>query len=160
MKIGELSRRTGASVRALRYYEEQGLLAPERLPSGYRDYDERSVATVARVRVLLSAGLNTAAIAEILPNVTDDSVVLTGRCPELREGLAVERARITERIEGLLAARDILDSLIGRPLVVSRTPSPRSAASGGTAAPASRAAVPPARRSSAPELPRGSRSAS
>ncbi|GAA2045474.1 MerR family transcriptional regulator [Catenulispora yoronensis] len=118
MKIGELSRRTGASIRALRYYEEQGLLSPERLPSGYRDYDERSVATVARIRVLLSAGLNSTAIAEILPNVVDDSVVLTGRCPELRDGLAVERARITERIEALVAARAILDSLIGRPLVI------------------------------------------
>jgi DNA-binding transcriptional MerR regulator len=118
MKIGELSRRTGASVRALRYYEEQGLLAPTRLPSGYREYEPRSVAVVHRIRVLLSAGLGTSAIAEILPNVTDDSVVLTGRCPELREGLAVERARITKQIEDLQAARDLLDSLIGRPLVV------------------------------------------
>lgn len=118
MKIGELARRTGASVRALRYYEEQGLLAPDRLPSGYREYDERSVATVHRIRILLSAGLSTASIAEILPNVVDDSVVLTGRCPELHEGLAAEHARITERIEALHEARDILDSLIGRPLVI------------------------------------------
>ena len=119
MKIGELSRRTGASVRALRYYEEQGLLSPARLPSGYRDYEERSVVTVHRIRIMLSAGLGTAAIAEILPNVVDDSVVLTGRCPELHEGLAAERARITERIQALEATRDILDSLIGRPLVIS-----------------------------------------
>ena len=30
MQIGELSARTGASVRMLRYYEEQGLLEPRR----------------------------------------------------------------------------------------------------------------------------------
>jgi DNA-binding transcriptional MerR regulator len=120
MKIGELSRRTGASIRALRYYEEQGLLAPTRLPSGYRIYDDRSVVTVHRIRVLLSAGLGTSAIAEILPNVVDDSVVLTGRCPELHEGLAIERARITKQIEDLEAAREILDSLIGRPLLITR----------------------------------------
>ena len=38
MQIGELSARTGASVRMLRYYEEQGLLEPRRTGSGYRDY--------------------------------------------------------------------------------------------------------------------------
>jgi DNA-binding transcriptional MerR regulator len=118
MRIGELSVRTGASQRSLRYYEEQGLLVPDRLPSGYRDYDDRAVVTVHRIQVLLSAGLGTSSIAEILPNVVDDSVVLTGRCAELIDGLAQERARITASIESLLAARDILDSLIGRPLVV------------------------------------------
>jgi DNA-binding transcriptional MerR regulator len=116
MRIGELSRRTGVSQRALRYYEERELLAPARLPGGYRDYDERAVAAVARIQVLLSAGLGTAVIAEILPCVTDDSVVLSGKCPELLDGLARERQRISATIGDLIAARDILDSLIGRPL--------------------------------------------
>lgn len=116
MRIGELARRTGASERALRYYEEQGLLSPARLPNGYRDYDERCAVTVRRIRILLSAGLGTAAVAEILPCVVDDTVVLSGTCPELREGLAAERRRIDAAIADLTAARDILDSLVGRPL--------------------------------------------
>ncbi|NUS12093.1 MAG: MerR family transcriptional regulator [Streptomyces sp.] len=116
MRIGELSRRTGASRRSLRYYDEQGLLSPTRLPNGYRDYDDRSVTTVRRIQVLLSAGLGTEAVAEILPCAVDDSVVLSGRCPELREGLAQQRARLDSAIGDLLAARDILDSLIGRPM--------------------------------------------
>ncbi|NJP44331.1 MerR family transcriptional regulator [Actinacidiphila epipremni] len=116
MRIGELARRTGASERALRYYEEQGLLSPARLPNGYRDYDERCAVTVRRIRILLSAGLGTAAVAEILPCVADDTVVLAGTCPELREGLAAERRRIDAAIGDLTAARDILDSLVGRPL--------------------------------------------
>jgi DNA-binding transcriptional MerR regulator len=118
VRIGELSRRTGASLRALRYYEERGLLAPLRRGNGYREYDERAPATVARIRVMLSAGLSTALIGEILPSVVDDSVVLAGRCPELRAGLARERARIDAAVADLLATRDVLDSLIGRPLVV------------------------------------------
>ncbi|PBC98097.1 DNA-binding transcriptional MerR regulator [Streptomyces sp. Ag82_O1-15] len=116
MRIGELSRRTGASPRALRYYEEQGLLSPTRLPSGYREYGERDVMTVRRIQVLISAGLGTSLIAEIVPCVEDDTVVLAGKCPELLEGLAQERGRITAAIDDLTAARDILDSLVGRPL--------------------------------------------
>ncbi|MET7782284.1 hypothetical protein ABZU94_36960 [Streptomyces mirabilis] len=46
----------------------------------------------------------------------DDTVVLAGKCPELLEGIAQERGRITAAIDGLSAARDILDSLVGRPL--------------------------------------------
>jgi hypothetical protein len=46
----------------------------------------------------------------------DDTVVLAGKCPELLEGLAKERARITAAIDDLTAARDILDSLVGHPL--------------------------------------------
>jgi len=116
MRIGELSRRTGASPRALRYYEEQGLLTPLRRPSGYREYEERDVSTVRRIRVLLSAGLGTSVISEIVPCADDENVVLVGRCPELLEGLARERARITETIDDLIAARAVLDSLVGRPL--------------------------------------------
>jgi DNA-binding transcriptional MerR regulator len=116
MRIGELSRRTGVSPRALRYYEEQGLLSPRRRPSGYREYEERDVTTVRRIQVLLSAGLGTAVISEIVPCVEDETVVLAGKCPELLDGLAKERARITAAIDDLTAARTILDSLVGRPL--------------------------------------------
>ena len=110
MRIGELSRRTGVSPRALRYYEEQGLLAPIRRPSGYREYEERDVATVRRVQILLSAGLGTSVIAEIVPCADDENVVLVGKCPELFDGLAKERLRLTAAIDDLTAARDILDS--------------------------------------------------
>ena len=73
MGIGELSRRTGVSRRALRYYEEQRLLDPERRPSGYREYDETAVRTVAGIRTLLAAGLGTSVSAEILPCSPDSS---------------------------------------------------------------------------------------
>jgi DNA-binding transcriptional MerR regulator len=123
MRISELSRHTGVSQRSLRYYEEQGLLTPTRLPNGYRDYDEHTVTTVRRIQVLLSAGLGTSAVAEILPCAVDDSVVLSGKCPELVDGLAKERRRINVAIDNLIAARDILDSLIGRPLHAQAVPS-------------------------------------
>jgi MerR family regulatory protein len=36
MRIGQLAERSGVSVRALRYYEEQGLLEADRTPAGGR----------------------------------------------------------------------------------------------------------------------------
>lgn len=112
MRISELARAAGTTPRALRYYEEQGLLRPARLASGYRHYDPQAVGTVRHIQLLLSAGLNTAAIAEILPCIPDDVTVLAPTCPELLDALAVERARITASMDRLAAARDVLDRLI------------------------------------------------
>lgn len=110
--ISELARRTGTSPRALRYYEEQNLLRPGRNASGYRDYDERAARTVGHIRLLLSAGLGTSVIAEILPCIPDDTTVLAPTCPELLDGLEEERVRITRSIDELTAARNILDRLL------------------------------------------------
>jgi len=112
MRISELAREAGTSPRALRYYEEQSLLRPGRSANGYRDYDQRAVRTVHHIQLLLSAGLNTAAIAEILPCIPDDVTVLAPTCPELLDILADERARLTRSMEQLAAARAILDRLL------------------------------------------------
>jgi DNA-binding transcriptional MerR regulator len=57
MRIGELARHTGVTRKALRYYEEVGLLEAGRLPNGYRDYDERDVRLVREVRALSTLGI-------------------------------------------------------------------------------------------------------
>jgi DNA-binding transcriptional MerR regulator len=116
MRIGELSRRTGASERSLRYYEEQGLLKPERRPSGYRVYSESDVDTVRRIRILLAAGLSTTTIGEVLPCMVDFGNGLAPSCPELVEGLNKERERITASINELTTARSLLDEVINAPV--------------------------------------------
>ncbi|TYK44506.1 MerR family transcriptional regulator [Actinomadura decatromicini] len=112
MRIGELARRTGVSERALRYYEEQGLLRPERRPSGYRVYGEADVAAVRRIRVLLAAGLNTAQINQVLPCVVVDDGLLVPDCPELVDELVKHRDRIGAAIEELAATQANLDTII------------------------------------------------
>jgi DNA-binding transcriptional MerR regulator len=82
MRIGELSRVTGASTRSLRYYEQQGILDSERRPNGYREYGPDAPAAVARIRALLAIGLPTEAIREILPCEGP-----AGRSPEVCPGL-------------------------------------------------------------------------
>ncbi|MEH6436325.1 MerR family transcriptional regulator [Massilia sp. DD77] len=56
ISIGELAKRTGASVRSLRHYEQSGLLDTIRQDNGYRLFDESAVQFVERIRVLLHNG--------------------------------------------------------------------------------------------------------
>ncbi|MEV4278892.1 MerR family transcriptional regulator [Actinoplanes xinjiangensis] len=107
MRIGELATRSGVSVRALRYYEEQGLLTAERSESGQRHYPERAVDRVQLIQMLYGAGLSSRTILDLLPCV--DARVNT---PESRARLAAERDRIDEQIAGLIRTRDRLDAVI------------------------------------------------
>ncbi|TES54329.1 MerR family transcriptional regulator [Halalkalibacterium halodurans] len=50
MKISELSKKTGVSIRSLRYYEQKRLLHPTRLKNGYREYDESDIENVKTVQ--------------------------------------------------------------------------------------------------------------
>ncbi|MFI0909800.1 MerR family transcriptional regulator [Streptomyces abikoensis] len=115
MRMGEMVRRTGVSERLLRYYEEQGLLSPTRLPSGYRVYCEQDVDTVRRVRMLLTAGLATDTIARVLPCVREEGERLVPVCSDLVARLRRERERITRAIDDLQASRSMLDSVIDAP---------------------------------------------
>jgi DNA-binding transcriptional MerR regulator len=107
--IGELSERTGASQRSLRYYEQQGLLCAGRDPNGYRRYDAGSVQTVLRIRRLLDAGLSTGVIRTVLPCVAGDADPLELQlCPELVGTLRRELADIDARIDDLRRTRGAL----------------------------------------------------
>lgn len=112
MRIGELSRKTGVSERSLRYYEEQGLLRPQRRPSGYRVYNDADVPAVRRIRILLAAGLGTTQIVQALPCMVDDDGLLMPTCPELVDELVKHRDRIGEAISELEATRANLDTII------------------------------------------------
>jgi DNA-binding transcriptional MerR regulator len=112
MRIGELVRRTGVSERLLRYYEEQGLLTPERRPSGYRDYTEDHVDAVRRIRSLLAAGLSTSTIATVLPCLGTGGERLAPTCPDVLGQLRRERDRIDRAMEDLRTSREALDVVI------------------------------------------------
>lgn len=107
MRIGELATEAGVSVRALRYYEEQGLLASERSPSGQRHYPDPAAERVQLIQMLYAAGLSSRTIADLLPCV--DAKEST---PESRARLAAERDRIDGQIVELIRTRDKLDAVI------------------------------------------------
>ena len=107
MRIGELATRSGVSVRALRYYEEQGLLIPERSSSGQRHYAESAVELVRFFQQMYAAGLTSKNIAGLLPcydaGHTD---------ADQRSMLHAERDRIRDRVEQLQGALHRLDEII------------------------------------------------
>ena len=66
MRISEVTRRTGVSIRSLRYYEQKRLLCARRLPNGYGDLDEGAIERVQTIQMYLGLGLTTEHIEEIL----------------------------------------------------------------------------------------------
>ncbi len=106
MRIGELSEATGASTRALRYYEEQGLVSSERLPNGYRDYGPEAVERVQFIQDLLGAGLSSKALRDVTQCISDahDQAPCTdviARVRQVREDLLDQEQRIRTRREML-----------------------------------------------------------
>jgi DNA-binding transcriptional MerR regulator len=107
MRIGELAAKTGVSVRSLRYYEEQELLASVRTPSGQRHFPESAVDRVQLIQQLYTAGLPSKSILDLLPCVVDGRAT-----PELLDRLSAERDRIDRQIGDLVSTRNKLDTVI------------------------------------------------
>lgn len=67
MKISEASRITGLTRKAIRYYEQQGLISPEiEAASSYREYSHTVVEQLAWIASLRNAGFSIADIREII----------------------------------------------------------------------------------------------
>lgn len=113
MLIGDLARRTGVSRRALRHYEDEGLLAPRRTTGGYRAYTEEHVRVVARIRVMLAAGLNADLVRRYLPCLEDGPAgAVLDLCPDLRTALAALEERLRREQDELASRRSRLADLV------------------------------------------------
>ncbi|POM26655.1 HTH-type transcriptional regulator HmrR [Actinomadura rubteroloni] len=113
MKIGELSRRTGVSVRALRYYEDEGLIRPARSANGYRDYCAGADEIVRQIRGLIDCGLPTRIIRDILPFLDGPvDLVPAAPCDEMIEQVAARREQLDRRIRCLTRNRDAIDAYL------------------------------------------------
>jgi DNA-binding transcriptional MerR regulator len=120
MRIGELAKATGATVRALRHYEQAGLLTSERASNGYRYYGGDAVVRVRNIRGLLAAGLTLADVSVFLPCLDGD----VSAAPASDEGLRVARERLAvlnRRIASQIETRDRLENAL-RQATGRRTP--------------------------------------
>ncbi|MET8168145.1 MerR family transcriptional regulator [Streptomyces sp. NPDC005329] len=111
MRIGELAKATGATARALRHYEQAGLISSERAPNRYRVYDERMVVRVRNIRYVLTAGLTLDDVRVFLPCLDTDMTTAPPSDKAIR--VAAERlAVLTERIAAQTAVRDRLQAAL------------------------------------------------
>lgn len=113
MHIGEFAARAGVSARALRHYEQQGLLVPQRDANGYRRFGDEDLTTVARIRVMLHAGLGTATMAHYLDCLRTglDGPELQ-MCPALRRELDAVQKRLDRESSRIQQTRTALSTLL------------------------------------------------
>ncbi len=72
-QVKELAELSGVSVRTLHYYEEIGLLAPDRTDAGYRVYDETDVRQLQEVLAMRACAMPLGEIRELLASSDDDA---------------------------------------------------------------------------------------
>ncbi|MFG3138807.1 MerR family transcriptional regulator [Streptomyces sp. NPDC048211] len=118
MLIGELAEATGTTARALRHYEQAGLITSRRAANGYRVFEKRTVVRVRNIRHLLDAGLTVDDVQVFLPCLDGD--VLTAPHSDrglriARERLAVLEARIAAQTEARDRLATALQTLSGDP---------------------------------------------
>lgn len=81
-RISELAERTRVPASTLRYYEDAGLLTPERTPSGYRIYGDSAVDRLGFIASAKAMGMSLDEIRDLLV------AWQTGVCAEVRTRLS------------------------------------------------------------------------
>jgi DNA-binding transcriptional MerR regulator len=109
--IGAAALRAGVSERALRYYQELGLLTPSGCtPGGMRRYSDADLARVARIRELQTLlGLNLDEIAAVLHN-EDRSAELKAVFLDEKTSAGERRAIATESLSMVLELRATVEA--------------------------------------------------
>ncbi|MEM9813794.1 MAG: Cu(I)-responsive transcriptional regulator [Pseudomonadota bacterium] len=110
MTIGEVAAASGLPAKTIRYYEEIGLIRPDRGANGYRDFSEtdaRKLVFLARAR---SLGFSTEDCRRLL-SLYEDRSRASADVKRLARGHV---ARITAKIEELETMRVALDALVAQ----------------------------------------------
>lgn len=115
LRIGEVARRTGLTVRTLRHYDDLGLLVPsERSAGDYRLYAEADLRRLLAIQHLKSLGLGLEEIARALDDPDfDPADALARHIAAVEQRLAAER-ELLRRLRALQGSADwteVLDTI-------------------------------------------------
>lgn len=108
MNIGAAARQTGLPAKTIRYYEEIGLISPERRDNGYRDYDEGHVHKLRFLRRARSLGFGIEDCRQLMSLYED-------RCRASADVKILARQRIDEidaKLAELTSLRNTLHRLV------------------------------------------------
>src|SRR5688500_17242320 len=106
-RIGDVAKATGLTVRALRHYDEIGLLLPsQRTDAGYRLYSDGDVRRLYRILVLRGMGFTLEEIGGVLLRDGEDPRPTVRRQLERID----EQVRLAQRLRARLThILDVLD---------------------------------------------------
>ena len=110
LPIGDLARRTGLSVSAIRYYEEKGLVEALRTGGNQRRFLRADIRRLSFILIAQRLGLSLGEIEGQLARLPQ------GRTPNAKDWAAISRSirdQLDARIAELQRARDNLDGCIG-----------------------------------------------
>jgi MerR family redox-sensitive transcriptional activator SoxR len=110
LTIGELARRTGLSVSAIRFYEEKGLVSAVRSRGNQRRFLRADIRRLSFALIAQQLGLTIGEIQAELATLPD------GRTPSRRDWEWISkrlRGRLDARIATLERTRELLDGCIG-----------------------------------------------
>ncbi|MGI9481142.1 MAG: redox-sensitive transcriptional activator SoxR [Hyphomicrobiales bacterium] len=110
LPIGELSRRTGIAISAIRYYETLGLISPERNSGGQRRFLRSDIRRLSYILIAREFGFNLKEIRAQMDALPD------GRTPTKKDWTRISggfRKALDQRIARLNRLRDLLDGCIG-----------------------------------------------
>lgn len=110
LAIGDVARRSGLAVTALRFYEANGLIVSTRSVGNQRRYHRGVLRRLAVVQAAQSVGFTLAEIVEMMGQLPADPLPDVGHWEELSTSW---RTRLEERIATLERLRDQLDTCIG-----------------------------------------------
>ncbi len=108
--IGEIAARTGLAISAIRYYEDEKLVFPERNRGGQRRFLRSDIRRLSFVMAAQRFGFTIGEIREQLQKLPE------GRTPNKKDWSKISRSfrgKLDARIEALTKLRDNLDRCIG-----------------------------------------------
>jgi MerR family redox-sensitive transcriptional activator SoxR len=102
--------RTGLAVSAIRYYETEGLVKPERSHGGQRRYQRSDIRRLSFVLVTQCLGFTIADIRKMLTSLPDSRTPTQGDWSKLSRAI---REELDRRISTMVKLRENLDGCIG-----------------------------------------------
>ncbi|MBE7183304.1 MAG: Cu(I)-responsive transcriptional regulator [Methylobacterium mesophilicum] len=110
MNIGYAAERSGLPPKTIRYYEDIGLIAPQRAGNGYRDYSEEDVHRLRFLQRSRSLGFSVDECRQLLSLYGDQ----TRESAEVKSLATSKLAEIDRKVAELLALRATLAHFVER----------------------------------------------
>lgn len=113
LKIGELAQLSGSTVKAIRFYEAQGLLPrPVRSQSGYRLYSDRDLKRLAFIQRAKLLGLPLGKIHDLVIHLTEEECACSTIRPHLERSIREQLEDVVTRLDQLALLKEDLEAFL------------------------------------------------